>query len=69
MEKAHVKDGWLTPKEVAALTRRAVASLANDRYHRRGLPYTKFGRSVRYRYSDVQEFLQKRRVSFDEVAG
>ena len=52
----------LTPKEVSELIARAEQSLANDRCARRGLPYVKIGRSIRYKISDVLAYAEDRRV-------
>ena len=52
----------LTPKEVSGLMGRAEQSLANDRCSRRGLPYVKIGRSIRYMLSDVLSFAAARRI-------
>ena len=52
----------LTPKEVAELIARAEQSLANDRCARRGLPYVKIGRSVRYKLADVLSYAAARRI-------
>jgi hypothetical protein len=52
----------LTPKEVSELIARAEQSLANDRCARRGLPYVKIGRSVRYKLTDVLAYAEARRI-------
>lgn len=51
----------LTPKEVARRLRVSVQSLAVWRSTKRhGLPFTKIGRLVRYRESDVRSFIERR---------
>lgn len=52
----------LTSKEVSDLLKRAEQSLANDRCKRRGLPYVKVGRSVRYKLTDVLAYAESRRI-------
>jgi hypothetical protein len=52
----------LTGKEVSKLTGRAEQSLANDRTARRGLPYVKMGKSVKYLFSDVLAYIKARRI-------
>jgi len=52
----------ITPKEVSLMLRRAEQSLANDRCARRGLPYVKIGRSVRYQIADVLAYAEGRRI-------
>jgi len=60
---------YLNEKEVAALTGRAVSTLRNERFMRRGLPYLKIaGRSIRYRTGDVISFMEQRLITFNEVA-
>ena len=52
---------YLTPAEVAALTRRAVQSLAKDRMSERGIPFVKLGRRVVYARRDVLDHLAAHR--------
>jgi hypothetical protein len=60
---------YLNEKEVAAITGRAISTLRNERFMRKGLPYLKVsGRSIRYKSEDVIAFMEGRRISFDEVA-
>jgi len=60
---------YLNEKEVAAITGRAVSTLRNERFMRKGLPYLKIGgRSIRYKSEDVISYMEGRRISFDEVA-
>jgi predicted DNA-binding transcriptional regulator AlpA len=59
---------YLNEKEVAAITGRAISTLRNERFMRKGLPYLKIGgRSIRYKREDVISFMEGRRISFDEV--
>ncbi len=61
---------FLNEAEVAAITGRALATLRNDRFLRRGIPYLKVsGRSIRYRTPDVMNFMEARPITFhDETA-
>jgi predicted DNA-binding transcriptional regulator AlpA len=60
---------YLNEKEVAAITGRALSTLRNERFMRKGLPYYKVGgRSIRYKSEDVISFMEARRITFDEVA-
>jgi hypothetical protein len=54
---------WLTEKEVAEMTGRSVQSLRNDRSMKRGIPYFKLGKSVRYAINDVVSWMNSRRIS------
>ena len=56
------KHRYLTEKEVAALTGRAVQSLRNDRHRRRGFPYHKIGKSVRYSLSEILAIMESHRI-------
>jgi hypothetical protein len=53
---------WIDEMEVSRLTGRAPQTLRNDRAKGQGLPYTKFGRLVRYSVQDVHEFMDSHRV-------
>ena len=53
---------YLTEQEVFKLTGRSLQTLRNDRYLRRGFPYIKIGRSVRYNLTDVIEFMESRKI-------
>jgi predicted DNA-binding transcriptional regulator AlpA len=56
-------DRLLNDQETSQLIGRARQTLANDRSARRGLPYIKIGRSIRYRLSDVLAFIEARRIN------
>ena len=59
---------YLNEKEVSAITGRALSTLRNERFMRRGIPYAVVGqRSIRYRLTDVIKFMEKTRITFDEV--
>lgn len=65
-----VKKPFLNENEVSAITGRAVSTLRNERFLRKGLPYLKVaGRSIRYKSEDVLVFMQGRRITFNENAG
>ncbi len=53
----------LTPEEVANLTGLSRETLAQWRSQKRGIPYLKVGRAVRYDPADVQAYLEGCRVS------
>lgn len=54
---------YLREDQVSALTGRAVQTLRNDRFNGRGFPYIKGpGRSIRYDYDDVVDFMTLHRV-------
>jgi hypothetical protein len=50
-----------TAREVAPVMGTTEATLAQDRYRRRGIPYVKFGARVRYLRADVARYLAANR--------
>lgn len=56
----------LTPEEVADITGLSVGTLAQWRSQRRGIPYLKIGRAVRYDVADVELYLKGCRVSVSD---
>jgi len=63
MMKELVDSKLLTASDVAALTGLSEETLAQWRSQRRGIPYLKVGRAVRYDAADVQAYLEGCRVS------
>jgi len=53
---------YIDEKVVSEITGRALPTLRNDRHNRRGLPYSKFGRSVRYSLEDVVDFMESKKI-------
>ena len=41
---------------------RAVQTLRNDRHLRQGPPYIRIGRSIRYKVSDLIEYIERHRI-------
>ncbi|MGO8716422.1 MAG: helix-turn-helix transcriptional regulator [Smithella sp.] len=67
-ESENFEKKYLNEKEVAAITGRALSTLRNERFMRRGLPYLKIGgRSIRYRSQDVIAYMESRLITFDEA--
>jgi len=58
---------YLTEKEVAAITGRAVQTLRNDRHKGQGFAYIKFGRSIRYRLSDILAAMERHRIEPEAI--
>ncbi len=58
---------YLTEKQVAEFSSIAVQTLRNWRQTRKGFPYIKVGRSVRYAVNDVEAFMEARRVRTEEI--
>lgn len=55
--------GLATPEQVAEYLHISPLTLKTDRYHRRGIPYSKVGRRVVYRWIDVHEYVDSRVVT------
>lgn len=53
---------WLSPKEVSQEFGFLVDTLAHWRMKDKKLAYSKIGKFVKYRRSDVNDFLEKNRV-------
>lgn len=56
---------YLTQDEVSKLTGVAKGTLENWRVKKIGPPYLKLGRSVRYKLSDLNEWLASREMKTD----
>jgi len=54
---------FLSDREVSELTGRGLQTLWNDRGKGQGLPYSKYGRLVRYRLADVLAYLEARKIT------
>ena len=54
---------WIGERDVAEMIGVSVGTLRNDRSNGVGIPYTKFGSSVRYRLDDVIQTMESRRVN------
>ena len=52
----------LNEKEVSAMLNVSLAKLRQDRFIRKGLPYIKLGKSVRYHPADIEAYLANCRV-------
>lgn len=56
-----MEEQYMTEKQVAKYTGFALSTLRNWRHKRRGFPYIKEGRSIRYAKSDVDDYLRNKR--------
>jgi excisionase family DNA binding protein len=59
----------LTAEQIATVTSLSVETLAQWRLQKRGIPYLKVGRVVRYDPADVQTYLEGCKVSVSDPKG
>jgi len=57
---------YLSAREVASMLSIKSQTLANWRFQRRNLPYSKIGRIIRYSQQDVIQFAESRKVRLNE---
>jgi|GEM_PF-1458561 len=62
-----VATGLLTEAEVARILKCSVHKLRADRFYRRGVPYVKNGRCVRYRPEDVQRHIDNNVIMHGKI--
>ena len=53
-------------KSLAKILSKSLQTLRNDRFLKRGIPYLKVGRSVRYSVDDVENYLKDSRVDIED---
>jgi len=53
---------YLSEKDISRITGFSLSKLRQDRFFRRGLPYIKTGRSVRYDLKDVVGYMEARKI-------
>lgn len=57
-----LNDKFLTEKQVSDLTSIPLSTLRNSRFYRKGIPYIKFNKSVRYSLKAVLQFMDSHLV-------
>lgn len=58
---------YISEKEVSQITGIPIQTLRNFRCQGKGIGYSKFGRSVRYRLQDVVAFMEAHRVEVSNL--
>lgn len=53
---------WITEKQAAKMMGLSVAWFQRGRWIGSPIPYTKFGRAVRYKLSDIRDFMERNKV-------
>jgi hypothetical protein len=61
MEKNH-NQAWLTPREVHEQYLFSISTLAKWRIDRINLPFSKMGKYIRYKRSDIETFIESGKV-------
>jgi len=56
---------YLKERELAAIVRKSLSALRQDRSKNVGIPFIKCGRNVLYDPADVQAYIDSRRVATD----
>lgn len=67
-EKQMTRPRYIKEKEVSKITGIALSTLRNNRSLKKGIPYHKFSRSVRYELQEVIDYLETTKIQFKEVA-
>jgi hypothetical protein len=57
-----VGERWVDERKVSEITERSVFTLRNERVQRKGFPFYRIGRSIRYKLSDILLFMEGRRI-------
>jgi predicted DNA-binding transcriptional regulator AlpA len=53
---------FLNEVETSQITGLSVQTLRNWRSQRRGIPYSKAGRAVRYKFQDIFNYMEQRKI-------
>jgi len=53
---------WVSEKEAAVMLGVSLSKLRSDRHKHKGIPYTKFGKAVRYELADLFEFMSEAKI-------
>jgi predicted DNA-binding transcriptional regulator AlpA len=61
------KERYLTEKETSTVTAFKLPTLRNHRHRGVGIPYVKVGRSVRYRWGDIINYMESKKIKTDEL--
>jgi hypothetical protein len=61
------EDRLVNEVQASKIMCRAVQTLRNDRHLCQGPPYIKLGRSIRYRVSDLMDYMEKHRIDPEAV--
>jgi hypothetical protein len=62
-----IKEQVVDEYEAAKVLKKSVQTLRNDRCSRQGPAYLKLGRSVRYKVSDLFDYMERHRIDPEAV--
>lgn len=63
-QNVSVQSRWISEKEAAKIMSVSVSTLRAHRFLRKGLPYIKVGRAVRYSIEDIFKFMEEHKIEF-----
>lgn len=58
---------YVNEKVVSDITGIAIQTLRNQRFFRRGIPYHKIGKAVRYSLDDVYRYLDSKKIKTEDL--
>lgn len=58
---------YIDERECTKISGIATQTLRNNRFNRRGIPYIKIGRSVRYSLKDIIEYMERRKIKTEDL--
>ena len=58
---------YLTEVQVSEITGFALSTLRNKRFERKGIQYSKIGRSVRYNLYDVVDYMESHKILTENI--
>ena len=62
----NIEDMWVNENKTSDISGSALPTLRNNRSAGREIPYSKIGRSVRYRVGDIFRYMNNRKIKTEE---
>jgi len=63
--KITLQNDWLTPKELNDIYKFSTSTLAKWRMKKINLPFSKMGKYIKYKRSDIEAFIESNKVEVD----
>jgi hypothetical protein len=57
---------YVNERVVSKITGLALQTLRNHRFQKRGIPYSRIGRSIRYSMEDIINFMERRKIQTED---